>query len=187
MTIPWKSIGLSCLLVGSSFFPSGCVCETLTSHDLAVPEVYPLGSTVRAHYHTMQANGEAVDFIIHRHEFKGKTAELTPAGKDHVLEIAARMRSAPFPVVVERSFNNSDPEIDVYRRNLVSRILADAGNPDAEQRTYISTAYGKARNSSEREGEYYQFIGGGFNNFGNFGGGFGGGGFGGGGFGGGGF
>ena len=129
MTIPWKSIGLSCLLVGSSFFPSGCVCETLTSHDLAVPEVYPLGSTVRAHYHTMQANGEAVDFIIHRHEFKGKTAELTPAGKDHVLEIAARMRSAPFPVVVERSFNNSDPEIDVYRRNLVSRILADAGNP----------------------------------------------------------
>jgi hypothetical protein len=54
----------------------------------------------------METNGEAADFIIHRHEFVGKTAELTSDGKDHILELAARMRSTPFPVLIERGENN---------------------------------------------------------------------------------
>lgn len=157
---------------------------------LAIPDVQPLGSVVRAHYHTMQTNGEAADFILHRHEFVGRTAELTPLGKDHIVEIAARMRSTPFPVIVERSENNSDPELDAHRRNIVARILTDFGNGDAQQRTFVSRAYGRGLNSREAEIDSYRFLfsRGGFGNFGNnFGGGFGGGGIGGGGFGGGGF
>ncbi len=146
---------------------------------MAIPDVQPLGSVNRAHYHTMQANAEAADFIFHRHEFVGKTAELTPSGKDHILEVAARMRSAPFPVLVERSENNADPELDAFRRDLVAQILTNFGNPDAQQRTVVSTPYGKGLNSREAEVDYYRFTSsrGGFGNFGNnFGGGFGGGG-----------
>jgi hypothetical protein len=136
---------------------------------MAIPDVQPLGSVVRAHYHTMQTNAEAADFIIHDHEFVGMTAELTPSGKDHIVEIAARMRSAPFPVIVERSENNSDPELDAFRRDLVAQILSDFGNPDAQQRTFVAPAYGKGLNSREAEVDYYRFIytRGGFGNFGN--------------------
>ncbi len=149
---------------------------------MAIPDEQPLGSVVRAHYHTMQANAEATDFIFHRHEFVGKTAELAPIGKDHIMEVAARMRSAPFPVIVERSPNNADPELDALRRDTVAQVLTDFGNPDAQQRTIVSPAYAKAINSQEAQMDYYRFI---YTRFGGGGGG-GGGGFGGGGFGGGG-
>lgn len=153
----------------------------------AIPEQLPLGVVNRAHYQAMETNAEAVDFILYDHDFVLNTAELTSDGKDKVLEIAARMRSAPFPVIVERTENNSDPELDAYRRNLIAQILTDMGNPDGDQRTVVSTAYGPGYNSIEAQRVWFQHIGGGgLNNNFNNGGGFGGGGFGGGGFGGGG-
>ncbi len=135
----------------------------------------------------MQTNAEAADFILYQHDFVGETAELTPDGKDKILEIAARMRSAPFPVLVERTWNNADPELDSHRRELVALVLAEKGNPDANTRTFVSPAYGPGKTSLEAAPEYYQntYIGSG-NNLNNGGGG-GGGGFGGGGGGGGGF
>lgn len=155
----------------------------------------------------METNAEASDFILHWNDFVGESAELTPDGKDKVLEIAARMRSAPFPVLVERTMNNADPELDAARRMLVSRVLTDLGNPDANQRTFVSTPYSRGKHSMEALPEYYQNtfqgygygnggmggmgggmggMGGGMGGFGGGMGGFGGGGFGGGGFGGGG-
>lgn len=155
----------------------------------AIPETLPLGSTVRAHDQVMQTNAEAVDFILYQHDFVGQTAQLTPDGRDKVLEIAARMRSAPFPVLVERTWNNADPELDTLRRNLIAQILTDLGNADAHQRTIVSTPYGPGYLGTRSEQMFYQHTyGGGFgnNNFGGnggggFGGGFGGGGGGGGG------
>ena len=155
----------------------------------AIPNTYPIGSSVRAHYHTMETNGEAGEFVVHRNEFVNNTAELNCDGKDHVMELAARMRSTPFPVLVERSENNSDPELDQLRRDTIAQILCDFGNPDAVSRVVVSTAYNKAQNSQEGEMDYYRFIfsRGGFSGGGG-GGSAGGGGFsGGGGFGGGGF
>ncbi|MCA9079889.1 MAG: hypothetical protein KDA58_04990 [Planctomycetaceae bacterium] len=151
----------------------------------AIPDTLPLGSTVRAHDQVMQTNAEAFDFILNRHDFVGQTAQLTPEGRDKILEIAARMRSAPFPVIVERTENNADPELDALRRNLVAQVLTDLGNMDAQQRTVVSTSYGPGYTGRRAEQMYYQHISsGGFNNNNNFGGnggGFGGGGFGGGG------
>jgi len=106
----------------------------------------------------MEENAEATDFILHRFEFLQSSAELSPDGKDHILEIAARMRSVPFPVLVERSRNNADPELDQLRRQIVLQILTDLGNPDAQQRTFVAPAYGKARNSQEGEIDYYRFL-----------------------------
>ncbi len=154
------------------------------SRSRAIPESLPLGSTVRAHYQVMQTNAEAADFILYDHDFVGETAELTPLARDKVLEIAARMRSAPFPVLVERSENNSNPELDAYRRQIVAQILYDCGNPDADQRTIVSLPYGMGFQGIEARYNYGRYIGTG-TNFGNnngygggYGGGFGGGGFG---------
>ncbi|MBW3543415.1 MAG: hypothetical protein KY476_24445 [Planctomycetes bacterium] len=134
-------------------------CSRHWAHrEASIPTVFPLGSIVRAHYHTMQTNGEAADFIVHRNEFVGSTAELTPQGKDHIVEIAARMRSAPFPVLIERSEHNSDPELDAHRRRIVARILHDFGAPEADQRTIVSEAYGRGFNSIEAEFDYYRFL-----------------------------
>ncbi|MGD9855858.1 MAG: hypothetical protein AB7U20_13010 [Planctomycetaceae bacterium] len=138
---------------------------------------------MRAHYQVMETNGEASDFIFHRHDFVGQTAQLTPDGRDKILEIAVRMKSAPFPVLVERSENNCDPELDMLRRNLVAQILTEYGVPDADCRTVVSPAYGRGYNAIEAEPTYYRHLlpGGNFNN--GFGGGYGNGAFGGGGFG----
>lgn len=124
----------------------------------AIPDRYPLGSIPRAHFHAMQTNAEAADFIIHRNDFIGDTTELTPEGKDHVLEIAARMRSAPFPVIVERNENNSNPQLDAERRTSVALILGDLGNGDAEQRTFVSHAYGRGLRAVEGEFDYYRYV-----------------------------
>lgn len=148
----------------------------------AIPDTLPLGSTVRAHYEQMQTNAEAVDFIINDVEFVRESAVLTPNGRDHILEIAARMPSTPFPVIVERTRNNADPELDAIRRDLVVQVLSDLGTPDANSRVFIATPYGPGFTGREAVRTYYQHVysgGGGFNQFGN--GGFGGGGYGGGG------
>jgi len=179
------------LLLSLAVTSTGCFCMPHfgARRSFAIPNTYPLGSTVRDHYHQMEMNGEAVDFVINRVHFRFNTAELTPDGKDHVMDIAARMRSTPFPVLVERSENNSDPELDQHRRNIIVQILSDFGNPDAASRVIVSPSYEKGLNSSEGEIDYYRFIGsrsgfgGGFGGSGGFGGGGGGsgGGFGGGG------
>lgn len=182
-----KKCGDDCVLKGGM---KGGVIHgggVVHARSMAIPDTYPLGSVIRSHYHAMETNGEAADFIFHRNDFLESSAELTPEGKDHLLEIAARMRSAPFPVLVERSEHNADPELDEHRRNLVATVLTDLGNPDAHQRTIVSPAYGLGLNSVEAQSDYYQYLytrGGTGGNFSGSNGGFGGfGGAGGGGFG----
>ena len=117
----------------------------------------PLGSILRSHWHVMETNGEAADFVIYRNEFVDNSSELTPYGRDHIAEIAARMPSAPFPVLVQRGMNNADPELDQIRREVVVRVLTDLGNSDAERRTFVSQPYGNGLNSMEAEQDYARF------------------------------
>ncbi|MES2788567.1 MAG: hypothetical protein V4719_03025 [Planctomycetota bacterium] len=136
-----------------------------------VPERYPLGSVIRSHLHTQQTNAEATDFVFNLVHFTGETAHLTPDGKDHLMEVAARMRSTPFPVLIERTPNNANPQLDAERRVVVARYLADLGNPDSDQRTIVAVPYDRGFNSYEGESDYYtnfNFRGG--NNNGNGGG-----------------
>lgn len=137
----------------------------------AIPDVMPLGSIVRSHWHVMETNAEASDFIIYRCEFVDNSSELTPAGQSHIAEIAARMPSTPFPVIVQQTQNNSDPELDQIRRDLVIRVLSDLGAPDVARRTFVSQPYGKGINSMEAEQDYGRFRSFRRNNTGNGGGG----------------
>lgn len=134
-----------------------------------VPNVFPLGSVMRAHIHAEQTNAEASDMIFNLVHFSGETAHLTPDGKDHLMEVAARMRSTPFPVLIERTPNNANPQLDAERRVVVARYLADLGNPDSEQRTIVASPYSRGVNSYEGEADYYTNFNfrGNFNNNGN--------------------
>jgi len=122
----------------------------------AVPDTFPLGKVSEAWYYEMETNAEAVDFVIHDLDFVGQTTELTSDGKDHLMEIAARMRAQPFPVIVERFPNNSDPELDLARRNLVVQILTDFGNPDAQQRVIVAPSYTPGYTSRQAQGIYWR-------------------------------
>jgi hypothetical protein len=128
----------------------GCACGWERC-PTSVQDVYPLGAVNRAHYQVMQTNGQAANFILHLNDFVGTTSELTPAGKDHVLEIAARAHSVPFPIVIERSENNSSPALDEQRRGSIVRVLMDLGIGDASQRTMVAPAYGKGLTGREAE------------------------------------
>ena len=169
---------------------SGCIKPTIQfvpttlamRRSLSIPDKYPLGSIVRTHYHQMETNGEAFDFVMHRNEFVGFTAELNSFGLDHILEIAARARSAPFPILIERSENNSDPELDQHRRQMVSLMLSQMGVPNAQSRVIVSQSYAPGMNGEEAQDTYFRFLDDDDNNGGGFGAGAGGGGFGGGGF-----
>jgi hypothetical protein len=84
------------------------------------------------------------------------------------------MPSTPFPVIVEQSLNNSDPEVDQIRRDLVVRVLTDLGNADAVRRTYVSQPYSNGLNALEAEqdfGRYRSVRRNGNNGFGGSGGG----------------
>ncbi|MEZ6066152.1 MAG: hypothetical protein R3B90_10685 [Planctomycetaceae bacterium] len=127
--------GAGCGAVGSAYHGTANkldnldmkLCGAFYRRSNAIPDTLPLGSTVRAWYQVMETNGEASDFILHRHDFVGETARLTPDGRDHIWEIAARMPSTPFPVIVERSENNSNPELDALRRQVVVNVLTNFG------------------------------------------------------------
>lgn len=163
---------------GGGGWLGGGGCSIATNERNMIPNNYPLGSVMRSHIHAEQTNAEASNFIFNLVDFVGETPHLTPDGKDHLMEVAARMRSAPFPVIIERTPNNANPQLDAERRAVVSRHLADLGNPDADQRTIVSTPYSRGYLSNEGAADYYTNFNfrSNFGNNGNNGGGFGGGG-----------
>lgn len=134
---------------------SGMVCGC--ARTLTTPDVLPLGSVSRAHWHVMETNGEASDFILYRNEFVDNAAELSPYGRDHLMEIAARMPSVPFPVLVQRSEDNSNPQLDAARRDLVVGLLSRMGNADADCRTVVSQPYSDGIHSREAEQDVGRF------------------------------
>jgi hypothetical protein len=133
-------------LCGGCGWHAGCDCAS-------APCLYPLGAVNQAHYEAMQANGQAAAFTVHQFEFIGTTSELSPAGKDHLLEIAGRVRSVPFPIVIERTDGNSNPTLDEHRRASVAQVMLDLGIGDAAQRTIVVPAYGKELSSRAPEAD----------------------------------
>ena len=136
-----------CLL---SIAAIGCCStdECMTVYeDQGVPQMHPLGSVSYAHYHAMEANGEAADFVVHRSDFEPGSTDLSMAGRDHILEVGARMSGTPFPILIERSEMDSD--IDTKRRQMVVEILTQLGNADAEQRVLVSRPYSDGVRAAE--------------------------------------
>jgi hypothetical protein len=134
----------------------------------AADRPFPLGQVSDAHWETQQTNAEAADFIFYDHEFRYDTkarvdtAELTPAGKKHLMQVALRLEHVPFPVVIEQSPNNSRPELDEARRRTVVEQLARLGLPNAEERVIVAGAFPEGYTGIEAENAYYNIFTGAF-------------------------
>jgi uncharacterized membrane protein YgcG len=177
------AIALAAMLV------SGCQHK---QHQAQIPydSVAPLGTISDDIWQKQEENGEASDFVIHESEFVGTTAKLNAAGEDHIKQIAVRMASTPFPVVIETSSMsvkesdeykypiNGNDDLDMHRRNVIVKMLQAMHVQDADERVVVSPAF-----TPGFEGfEAYRAYTNGFMNRNNggggggFGGGFGGGG-----------
>ncbi|QDT33651.1 hypothetical protein [Thalassoglobus polymorphus] len=173
------------LLVGCTHCEKCAYMGDITPH--------PLGTISDPVWQQQETNAEASDFVIHEHEWNGNTVDLNLAGKDHVKQIAARLESTPFPVLIERSSMSVDPdsrfkypvnndaELDIARRNLVIAALQDMGIYDAEERVVVSPALTPGYTGFQAQGAYARGMGirsgGGGGGFGGGGGGGGGAGF----------
>ena len=129
---------------------------------------FPIGQVTDSFWETQQTNAEAADFIFYDHEFRWDsknrvdTAELTPGGKKHLMQIALRLEHVPFPVVIEESPHNGRPELDQARRRTVVEQLGRLGLPNVEERVVVSNAFPEGYTGIESEGTYGSIIGTGF-------------------------
>jgi hypothetical protein len=136
---------------------------------------FPNGQISDAHWETQQTNAEAADFIFFDHEFVGETAELAPGAKRHLESVALRLEHVPFPVVIEQSPNDTNPELDQARRKVIIEQLAKIGITNSEKRVIVANAFPAGITAIEGERNYYNGIlrsgaGGGGGRFGGGGG-----------------
>ncbi len=179
--IAWAAVLLCCPAMGCFKSLDTCGDSSLfggksnlgPSHD----RPFPLGAVTDAHWETQQTNAEAADFIFYDHEFVGETAKFTPAAKRHLEEVALRLEHVPFPVVIEMSEFNANPELDRARQRMVIEQLARLGVLNAEGRVVVANSFAEGFTSAEASNAYSRMIGNGFGGgagrrFGGFGGSF---------------
>jgi hypothetical protein len=125
---------------------------------------FPVGQVTDAHWETQQTNAEAADFLFYDHEFRYDTksrvdtAELAPGGKKHLMQVALRLEHVPFPVVIEQSPNNSRPELDQARRQMIIEQLARLGVENVEERVVVANAFPEGYTGMEAENAYYNVL-----------------------------
>ncbi len=148
-------------------------CATILPGSLTAPN----GTSVRE-FQLMHTNkAEADDFVVYLQEWYMGGREMGPYGEYHIAQMAQRMPSVPFPVLVQVC---PDPALNEHRRRVVIEKLAACGVQDAAIRVILGRPEAEGLNGPESFRVYQGLL---FNN-GQNNGGFGGGGFGGGGFGG---
>lgn len=156
--------------------------------------VAPLGTISDDIWQKQEENGEASDFVIVESEFVGSTAKLNAAGEDHIKQIAVRMASTPFPVVIQPSSMSvaqsseykypihGNDDLDMHRRNVIVKMLQAMNVQDADERVVVAPAFTPGFEGFEAYRAYINgfrnnYNGrGGYGGFGGFGSGFGGGG-----------
>ncbi|MCA9003872.1 MAG: hypothetical protein KDA70_01265 [Planctomycetaceae bacterium] len=174
------AIALAAMLI------SGCQHN---QHHAEIPydSVAPLGTISDDIWQKQEENGEASDFVIVESEFVGATAKLNAAGEDHIKQIAVRMGSTPFPVVVQPSSMtvresseykfpvHGNDDLDMHRRDVIVKMLQAMNVQDADERVVVAPAFTPGFEGFEAYRAYSNgFMNRGNNGGGGFGGGFGG-------------
>lgn len=137
---------------------------------------FPPGQVTDSFWEAQETNAEAADFIFFDHEFKGNTAELGPAAKQHLEQVALRLEHVPFPVVIEQSPHNARPDLDQARRRTIVEQLARMGAVNVQERIIVADAFPQSFTQQEAEATYYggimtgTFSGGVGRRFGGYGG-----------------
>jgi hypothetical protein len=137
---PALAAGLAVLgaLVGPGTCRAGCGCGWGHWRELLQPTTCPAvtGTYTRQLFDQQAAKAEADDFVIYKNEWYMGGMALGPFGSYHITEIVRRLAEVPFPVVIQPQIG--DPALDLARRDVVVRALAQAGVPDAEQRVLVA-------------------------------------------------
>ena len=171
--IPQHHSLLFLMLACACFFTAGCCNDCWWKRDKwtittrvpipCPPAPVPNGQIVQGLLQEQEVNGEAIDFVIYEHEFVAGTHRLTPAGENHVRQIAVRAKETPFPVVIEESSMAIRPEteygypvhnnreLDSQRRVLVARALNILGVASADSRVVVGPAPAAPAYSHEAE------------------------------------
>lgn len=136
----------------------GCATHDVLDSGPEVDPPFPLGAVTDAHWETQQTNAEAADFIMYDHEFKGDTVALAPGAKRHLEQMALRLEYVPFPIVIEQSMHNDNPQLDRARRHAVVEHLARMGLTNVEGRVVVAPAFAEGFTAIEAENSYYNII-----------------------------
>lgn len=134
----------------------------------------PAGAHTLNYLNRQVDKAEADDFAIYYNEWLEGTTEFGPFGTTHFEQIARRLPSVAFPIVIQPV---DDKELNAARKVTVINLLAKAGIENAKDRVVV--AYPTAEGLSGEQGEriYPQIFqggggaGGGFGGIGGFGGG----------------
>ena len=121
---------------------------------------FPLGAVSDVFWETQQTNAEAADFTFYDHEFRGDTAQLAPGAKRHLESVALRLEHVPFPVVIEQSRHDRNPELDQSRREMIVEQLTRMGVPNAAGRVVIAPAFVEGFTADEGAEAYFSLFGG---------------------------
>ncbi len=155
----------------------------LMSFHRDTPSLPPLGDISDSYWQQQESGAEADDFVVHQHEFHADSARLNEGGRNHLIQIATRLRAGEhYPIIVEASVTGEgegedsypvhpDPDLDRKRREIVIRSLKALGIEEPEDLVVVAPAFAQP-------GRGGATVGGGFGGPGLYGGGFGGGSFG---------
>jgi hypothetical protein len=136
-------------------------------------EPAPQGTISDSIWRAQESNAEASDFVVHEHEFIGNSARMNTAGETHVKQIAARLPTTPFVVLVEPSSMSprkgdtfgfavhNDAKLDRQRRDIIVASLEKMGVEDADRRVVTSPALTPGFEQGEAQRSYGQFLNGG--------------------------
>jgi hypothetical protein len=97
------------------------------------PYVHPDGfgavfGDYRANHAAAEAQAqERAEYMFYDHEFENGSDKLTPRAIGHLEHVAQRLPHAPFAVVVQRSPDDSRPELDEARRQTLIQELKQLG------------------------------------------------------------
>lgn len=147
-------------------FICGCATGNAVDTGPAHDRPFPLGATSDALWETQQTNAEAADFIFYDHEFVGESAELAPAAKQHLEQIALRLEHVPFPIVIEQTDSEANRRLDLARRKAIVGHLARMGLPNAGPRVVVAPAFPEGITAIEAQNSYRSIISNGSQNFG---------------------
>jgi hypothetical protein len=122
----------------------------------AIPR--PAGAYLRQWQAVQVAKANLDDFVLYGNEWYNGGSYPGPAGRRHLMQIAKRLASGPFPVVIEPDLL---PEKDEARRKFVVGYLAQYGFRDAHLRVVVDFPIAEGLNGDEASRAYLRMISGG--------------------------
>jgi hypothetical protein len=126
-----RAVGAGVVLLG---LVTGCCHDKCCCKDpVVIPP--PTGTHTHEIFDLQAQKAEADDFVIYKNEWFNAGTKLGPYGDYHLDQIAKRLPTVPFPVVIQPE---ADPGLNQARLEVIITCLANKEIPDADHRVIIA-------------------------------------------------